>query len=213
MRAGNACGSETALFVEELKHIARAGAKRRAEFAAGRILARRVLQDLGIAPCALPATSAGAPKWPAGVKGSLSHATGHCLVAATRNPQILTVGLDLETDLPLAREVEALTCTPRERAWIRQLSGQLREAAPALLFSAKEAFYKCQHPITGLFIDFLEVELEFDVVAQTFTVQRLFGGDADRELFAGTVGRFRLSRQAVVTSAVMYANLHAATVK
>jgi 4'-phosphopantetheinyl transferase EntD len=32
-----------------------------------------------------------------------------------------------------------------------------------LAFSAKEAFYKCQYPLSGVFLDFLDVRVRIDV--------------------------------------------------
>lgn len=75
---------------------AHAPPRRHHDWPAGRRCAAHALHLLGhpdaLRP--LPRTPGGAPDWPAGTHGSLSHAGGLTVAAATRAPQ--RVGLDLE---------------------------------------------------------------------------------------------------------------------
>jgi 4'-phosphopantetheinyl transferase EntD len=49
---------------------------------------------------------------------------------------------------------------PVETAWIESLSASERAAAVTLIFSAKEAFYKCQYPLVGERLEFNDVRVE-----------------------------------------------------
>jgi 4'-phosphopantetheinyl transferase EntD len=56
-------------------------------------------------------------------------------------------------------------CTPAELDWVGSLPADSHQEAAALIFSAKEAFYKCQFPVFGRELDFQEVELGLDRLA------------------------------------------------
>lgn len=146
---------DEALFAEERAFIARAVDKRRAEFGSARLCAREALAQLGAAPVALVPSADRAPVWPAGVVGSITHTQGYCGVVVARAERHASLGLDAEQDRPLAPELIEMICTPAERA-----RSAARDAI--LYFAAKEAFYKCQYPLTRQYLDFLDVELELD---------------------------------------------------
>lgn len=145
---------------EEQAYIRAAVPKRRAEFATARILARRGLCALGVAPAALVPDRDRAPVWPAGTVGSISHTSGYCAVVVDRSPPMRAVGLDVEALREVEPALEAQVMTPREQAWLRGRAPAERNDLMLLFFSAKEAFYKCQYPISRGFLDFLDVELE-----------------------------------------------------
>lgn len=139
--------------------IARAVPARRAEFVAGRAAARAALVALGLSPVAIPRGPAGAPLWPDGIVGSISHAAGLCLAAAAREVDCAALGLDIEEDRPLPADLVAEVCGPAERASLPP--GDAGGRAALAVFSAKEAAYKALHPRgAGVFgFDALEVTL------------------------------------------------------
>jgi 4'-phosphopantetheinyl transferase EntD len=151
------------LFPEELDYIRRAVPKRRAEFGTARICARRALAALGAREVALVPRSDRAPAWPPGVVGSITHCDDYCAVVVHRAPPALSVGLDAERLRRLDPEIIELVVTPRERRWLREQADPMGLAI--LLFSAKEAYYKCQYPLSGALLDFQDVELEVDLAA------------------------------------------------
>ncbi|MFE7118046.1 4'-phosphopantetheinyl transferase superfamily protein [Streptomyces sp. NPDC057654] len=114
------------------------GARRR-DFVAGRHAAADALRLLGRSG---PVLRDGArPRFPAGVRGSVSHCQGGAAAAvAAVGPETVGVGVDVERLGRLDRRTAGLVLTRRERA------GLLREPADAALltvaFSAKEAAYK-----------------------------------------------------------------------
>jgi 4'-phosphopantetheinyl transferase EntD len=148
------------LFESEREYIRRSVPKRRAEFGAARLLAREGFRAMGVRPIALVPGTDGVPSWPAGVVGSITHTAGYCAVVLGRSPPVRSLGLDVETLQELAAGIVDSIVTPPERAWLRA-QPQSRQAALALVFfSAKEAYYKCQYPISRTFLEFGDVTLD-----------------------------------------------------
>jgi len=152
---------DDASLLEKPWEISVSSSVRKREFVAGRIAASMALEKLGFSPSFLPRGERGEPIWPRGVTGSISH-TGDlclCLVALTEGCE--SVGVDIErverVDPGLARRV--MTCA--ERGELEGLKGESLVKRVASVFSAKEAYYKLQYPLTGRFVGFCEVEVSF----------------------------------------------------
>jgi enterobactin synthetase component D / holo-[acyl-carrier protein] synthase len=158
------------LYPDELAHVARAIPKRQAEFGTARVLARRALAVLGCAAQSLVPNADRSPTWPAQAVGSISHSNGYCAVVVGRAADMTGIGLDLETSRAVSPQVQAAICRPDELRWLQQLMQSTGEGRwlDTLVFSAKEAFYKCQYTLTRTFLGFQDVELQFDMAAQTF---------------------------------------------
>jgi 4'-phosphopantetheinyl transferase EntD len=126
------------LWPEERAAVAGAVPHRQAEFAAGRQAARSALAALGHAPVALPMGPDRAPIWPAGIAGSISHASG-LAVAVVR--QGAPLGIDIEDDAPLPEDLWPTLTSPEERAAFPpgDIGRQVRR-----VFAAKEALFKAQ---------------------------------------------------------------------
>ena len=95
--------------------------------------------------------------------------------------------------LPIST-VAALVLTPSEAASIAGDAG-----LTTAFFCAKEGVYKALHPLTGVFLDFHDVEVELDPVAGRFSARvRLadWPPAAPREV----VGRLRRTRGMIVTA-------------
>jgi 4'-phosphopantetheinyl transferase EntD len=161
------------LFPEEEAAVQRAVEKRRREYAAGRAAARAALAKLGFAPAPIAAGDDRSPEWPPGVVGSISHTRGCCAVAVARAESYAGVGLDVESGEPMKVELSRMICTPGELERLARLpkmsvaSGHVDWAK--VTFSAKEAFYKCYHPLVRVFLGFQDVELELDPESRRFT--------------------------------------------
>jgi 4'-phosphopantetheinyl transferase EntD len=154
----------TPIHPEEEAAVERAVPKRRHEFSAGRACARAALAQLGHGPVAiLRDTRYGAPVWPDGVVGSITHCQGYRAAAVAHAGDILGLGIDAEPHEPLPDGViGVIHSTDRERAAL----AALREAHPGthwdrLLFSAKETFYKTLYPYHRRMLGFEEAELLF----------------------------------------------------
>jgi 4'-phosphopantetheinyl transferase EntD len=150
-------GDDAALLSEELRSFGRSVEMVRRRSGAARLVARRLLDISGFDPMPLPRSCSGAPLWPAGVVGSLSH-DDHFAVAALAGGDLFDgIGIDIEPALMLPHELVALVATPGE---IRRYPAELVESRT--LFAIKEAVYKALHPIDGVFLDFHDIELDLD---------------------------------------------------
>jgi 4'-phosphopantetheinyl transferase EntD len=154
-------GEPIELHPEEAPFVARAVEKRQREFASGRACARLAMAELGLPPHAIPSGPRREPLWPTGVVGSVTHTAGFCAAAVSRRAAYAGIGIDAEPDGPLAEAVAARVCVPDELERASALG--LDPATLAhVLFSAKEAVYKCQFPESGTYLGFHDVRLELD---------------------------------------------------
>lgn len=195
--------ADAALFPEEAGVIGGAVEKRRREFRTGRACARAALAELGIEPQAIPSGERGAPQWPAGIVGSISHCDGYRAAALARGEDLLTIGIDAETDAPLPDGVLGDVALPEERP---DLDALAREE-PAinwdrLLFSAKEAVYKAWFPLAGRWLGFEDARLAIDRERGSFSARLLVPGPLveDDEL-RGFSGRW-LARDGLLLTAI-----------
>jgi 4'-phosphopantetheinyl transferase EntD len=158
-----------ALFPEEEKIIAHAVEARRREYAAVRSCAQACLGRLGYAAAPILPGVGGAPKWPAGVQGSMTHCAGYAAAAVGPLTRISAIGIDAEPDAPLPDGVLDLVATAAERN--RLAMTRLEPDSPnwdRLLFSAKEAVYKGWFPLVGEWLDHQEAEILIDPQDGTF---------------------------------------------
>ena len=165
------------LFPEEEAAIARAVPRRRREFATARKCARAALAQLGEPPVPILRGPRGAPLWPSGVAGSITHCDGYRAAAVARTSDIITVGVDAEPDQPLPGGVLDAISLPGERAELAALSARQPGACwDRLLFCAKESVYKAWFPVAQEWLGFDDAEIVIDADAGTFTARLLVPG-------------------------------------
>ncbi|MFD1807677.1 4'-phosphopantetheinyl transferase [Gemmobacter lanyuensis] len=123
-------------------------AKRQSEFRAGRHAARAALAELGLPDRPIPAGADRAPIWPLGLIGSISHSDRLCLAAVGRGRGI---GVDLEPAEPLEPQIHRMILSPEDRGSEGAVISGLETR---LIFSAKEAAYKAQYPLSRQLFDF-----------------------------------------------------------
>jgi 4'-phosphopantetheinyl transferase EntD len=111
------------LYPQEEAAITRAVPSRRREYATARWCARRALGALGLPPVPLLSGQRGAPQWPAGVVGSMTHCAGYRAAAVAHSADFLGLGIDAEPDSPLPEGILESVSLERERAWVRALLG------------------------------------------------------------------------------------------
>ena len=151
-----------ALLPEERQYVARAVSKRVQEFAAGRTCARAALAKLGFAAVALPMGDDRAPQWPAGATGSITHTDGFCAAVAAPTARIRALGLDVEPAASVKPELWHRICGPDELATVQSQDASTAIETATLIFSAKEAFYKCQHTLTGQWLGFSDISITIE---------------------------------------------------
>jgi 4'-phosphopantetheinyl transferase EntD len=150
-----------ALLTDEAHAIRDWTPQRRAQFATGRSRARHAFARLGAPLVAIPFDDEGAPIWPAGVVGSISHKREHCIAAVARTTVFENVGVDLEFDVDDRAEselVRRVCVTATERAQAVALRDEMRSPGTFFL-AAKEAYFKFQFPMTRTRLDWDEVEV------------------------------------------------------
>lgn len=191
------------LFPEEHAVIARAVDKRRREFTTVRGCARRALARLGCPPAPILPGQRGAPRWPAGIVGTMTHCEGYRACALALDRDVRTLGVDAEPNEPLPEGVRDAIALPEELAML----GQLAATAPGvhwdrLLFSAKEAVYKAWFPLAGKWLDFSEARIAIDPDAGAFEATLLVPGPQTPEgQLTGFSGRW-LSRRGLLLAAI-----------
>lgn len=193
--------ADAVLFPAEEALIARAVAKRRREFTTARHCARQAMAKLGVSPTAILRGERGAPLWPEGITGSLTHTAGYRAAALARIDDVAAVGIDAEPHAELPDGVLEAISLPAERQWIASRN----RSAPhlcwdRLLFCAKESVYKAWFPVAGRWLGFDDATVE--VGDGTFTARFLVAGPrvGDRVLDAFT-GRWTV-RNGLILAAV-----------
>ncbi|MCM1973259.1 4'-phosphopantetheinyl transferase superfamily protein [Streptomyces sp. G1] len=192
---GEEDASPADLYPEEAAVVAQAVDKRRREFAAVRSCARRAMEKLGVPPQPLLPGERGAPRWPDGLTGSMTHCDGYCAAALVRAEDLASLGIDAEPDERLPGGVLPAVSLPGEAQRIDRLAGERPEIRwDRLLFSAKESVYKAWFPLTGKWLDFTEADIDLRP-GGTFTATLLVPGPLVRgrrlDVFEGrwTAGR------------------------
>ncbi len=191
------------LFPEEEAAMARAVAKRRNEFTAGRACARLALAKLGLPAAPIVPGLRGAPQWPPGVVGSITHCDGYRASAVAHARDMITLGLDAEPNGALPGGVLDAVSLAEERATLPRLSAAVPHVHwDRLLFCAKEAVYKAWFPLTGSWLGFEQAAITFAPDTGTFSVRLLVPGPAlgGRQL-TGFSGRW-LARDGLVLAAI-----------
>ncbi|MEU8588720.1 4'-phosphopantetheinyl transferase superfamily protein [Streptomyces sp. NPDC048664] len=207
---GDAIADGTVLYPQEEAVVARAVDKRRREFVTVRACARRAMARLGVPEQPVVPGERGAPGWPKGVIGSMTHCDGYGAAALARAGELASLGIDAEPHEPLPEGVADVITLPAERERLRGLARSHPSVHwDRLLFSAKESVYKAWYPLTERWLDFLEADVDIDPGDGSGGV----GGFRARLLVAGPVvagrrieafdGRWTTGRGLVATSVVV----------
>jgi len=147
-------GDEHALMPEEAPAFASSIVEVRRASGAARIVARQLFARLGYPATALPKAPSGAPIWPPGVIGSLTHDAKIALAAVAMGRDVGALGIDVEPAEFLPSELLDMVATPQERLKIADDPYRGR-----LLFAAKEAVYKAVYPLDQTFLEHHDVEV------------------------------------------------------
>ena len=153
--------SHVSLFVEETDAVANAiplppawqiaPPERQRQYRAGRYCAQLALEQLGIPKCIPNVTEYGAPAWPEGTVGSITHTLGLVSAAAAIRKRCLGLGLDVEAiaSLDKAHSLAARAATTSEVFSVMDSAKTDYATAVTLIVAAKHSLYKCLHPQIG----------------------------------------------------------------
>ena len=117
----------------------------------GRAAAILALAELGVEPGRLAIGARGAPAWPPGVVGSITHDDDVAAAAVARDRELRGVGIDTQRVTEEPPDTIALVATDEELTRIAPCPPRARFT---VAFSAKESLYKCLAPTVGAFFGF-----------------------------------------------------------
>jgi enterobactin synthetase component D len=163
--------------------IAQAVEKRRADYIAGRFCAARALAALGLPDStAVGRGEDGAPHWPEGIVGSITHTAGFAWAAAAHTTDAWSMGVDSERIMSAETrrevETEVMGAADARRYEAEDVCAALgREVYVTLVFSAKESLLKCLYPVCGTLF------APGDIVVSRVDLN---GGTLDATVTAGT---------------------------
>ena len=134
--------------------------KRLSDFSTGRYCAMKALEQIGIQNVIIPIGKNREPIWPEGIVGSISHCDTLTGAIVSRKADHISLGLDIEEIGRVTADLWPYVFTDKEIEYLNTLPIDQQELICTSIFSLKEAFYKFQFPITNLFLDFLDVEVQ-----------------------------------------------------
>ncbi len=154
--------------------VRRAVPRRQAEFHAGRAAAHAAMLTLGVSPRPVLAGTDRAPLWPDGLTGSISHSTTACVAIIGLRADWAGIGVDIEEDTPLCPDLVPEICTAPEQHWLAGLPATERGLMAKLIFSAKEATYKAQYPLSCALFGFDALCVKIDRVQARFSARFVY---------------------------------------
>jgi len=152
----------------------RGGHTRSATFELGRRAARKALLSLGAPDTPLGRRDDGAPIFPAGFLGSISHTvhegTVYAVGAASLASAVCALGVDIERfRSPRVGLLERIG-SAQEIQWANERDTERRTIT---IFSAREALYKAVRPFYGYPMRYEETELRWDETRGGFSATTL----------------------------------------
>jgi enterobactin synthetase component D len=156
---GEASPRGEGLPAEEQAFAATLTAVRRRTWLGGRVALRQALVRAGLDAPAVLADARGAPMFPPGGSGSISHkeTLAVALVARADPSGATRLGVDIELDAQPAHDIASRVLTDDEVVEVAALEERSRAREVLLRFSAKEAIYKALDPFVRRYVAFKEV--------------------------------------------------------
>jgi len=153
--------NESILYPEERILCKDYDLKRKQDFIRGRYCAHHCL-SLNHLKSPVLKGSEGAPKWPDGWTGSISH--GKCLTGAmvARTAHFKSVGIDIESIGRITPALWPVLFTHKEMDYLNTVPTLDQARISTVLFSIKEAYYKMNFQLNEQFIDTHDVEVFMD---------------------------------------------------
>lgn len=164
----NPLGEQIQLEIDEMNiklpfKLASAHANRKSQFLTGRFCAYKALVSMGYAHSEaefdLPVGNDGGPIWPEGYIGSITHSDKVIKAIASKSSIYQGLGLDCQTLMndKTYQNIKTKILTTNELKLKVPNLNDLEMAT--LIFSTKEAIYKCLRPLCGKFFGFYDAEI------------------------------------------------------
>ncbi len=178
-------GQSIAIHPGEEIHVAGSADKRRRDFALGRACARAALAELGHFDAVIAKGDNGAPLWPGGIVGSITHTKGYAAAAVGRRRDFAGLGIDAEQVAGVTRDLWPRLFTTAEQDRLKAHPDPL--FAATLFFAAKEACYKARAIKGAPAFREIEIALERDGFVATSpdaSLRGVYAADKDVVLAA-----------------------------
>lgn len=143
------------------------------------------------------------PIWPSSIVGSITHTDGYCVAVVGLKTQFAAIGVDAERSEEVSSSVWPLTMRAEELSSLQCLEEAGRHRVATVIFSAKEAFYKCQYSLTRSWLGFEDVIV--NIAGDAFEVSVVGTTHPIHRMLIPKVGRFR------VDEALVFAGIAAET--
>jgi len=145
---------------QAVSNVDTARQKRQNEFATGRRCAEALLKRMGNSE-QVWVNPDRSPEWPAGFVGSISHSNSWTWATIGRNTDVKSIGIDTEKVVSRETQQQVSSDIASDSEWIVANDiGLSAEQIFTLVFSAKEAFYKCCYPLTKQYFGFEQAFVE-----------------------------------------------------
>ncbi|MGR2932811.1 4'-phosphopantetheinyl transferase superfamily protein [Vibrio vulnificus] len=181
--------------------LQQASCKRRAEFVAGRVVARDALVALKSPSYHVCVGEHRAPQWPSGWLGSISH-TDHTAICVVRKMhEHAKLGVDMEKfigERAVKEIMPLILVTPQERALVAATDWPIHRLV-TLVFSAKESLFKAIYPTVGRYLEFAHSYVEEVDLHRGKLTLRLCRGAEQNMLQQRFTAFFHLHDDSVVT--------------
>lgn len=161
-----------ALYPKERELIIGTSEKRELEFSTGRFCAHQALHHFNVDNFPVTRGNQRDPVWPLRIVGSISHCRDLAGAVVADKQQIKSIGLDIENRKQLNPNIARHVCTEDEKRWLQAQAADQQNLALLLIFSLKEAVFKCIYQAT-------QQHLRFQ---QCHVVPTLIDGAADLKI-------------------------------
>ena len=195
--------SADVLFPSEKKLIENCSPKRQIDFCKGRYCAHQALEKLGRSGFAILRDPNGAPIWPFGITGSISHSGEMAAAVVAKKAEILAIGLDLQiTNQTLPFKVLTTFFHSDEIKNFLNVPDSLSELFSYAVFSAKESILKCYYTLNRSILNLHEISVKLDWWNGTFSACIIGKHGSNVHMFCDQlIGRFGFAGDYVFSAA------------
>ena len=157
------------LLPEEALLIEGANNKREKEFCAGRYCAHNIMNTMGFYGFPILKDKNGAPIWPKGTTGSITHSGNLAAATASTTERIKSVGLDIQKRVvPFPPNVVRILYRADEIDAFKRIPPKLLDLYSCCIFSAKESVFKSCYMAFKFLPDFSDIFVELNLTKGIF---------------------------------------------
>ncbi|RUT24826.1 hypothetical protein C0V97_13920 [Asaia sp. W19] len=113
-------------------------------------------------------SASGAPVWPRGLVGTITHSRKMALAAGASARDYENIGIDTEIVGHIEDGILDLLFSKREIEFVESLPYPEQEKVKTALFCSKEAFFKAKTAMQKSFNSPNEIEIDVDISTKTF---------------------------------------------